>query len=30
VLQLPAGAHPAEGVQDGEVALAVRRVTFVE
>ncbi len=30
VLQLPAGAHPAEGAQDGEVALAVRRVTFVE
>ena len=30
VLQLPAGAHPAEGTQHGEVAFAVRRVTFVE
>jgi hypothetical protein len=30
VLQLPAGAHPAEGAHDGEVATAVRRVTFVE
>ena len=30
VLQLPAGAHPAEGGHDGEVATVVRRVTFVE
>jgi hypothetical protein len=30
VLQLPAGAHPAEGAHDGEVATAARRVTFVE
>jgi hypothetical protein len=30
VLQLPAGAHPAEGAHDGEVAGPVRRVTFVE
>ncbi len=30
VLQLPAGAHPAEGARDGEIAPAVRRATFVE
>ena len=30
VLQLPAGAHPAEGAHDGEVATEVRRHTFVE
>jgi hypothetical protein len=30
VLQLPAGAHPAEGAHDGETAPAVRRATFVE
>jgi hypothetical protein len=30
VLQLPAGANPAEGAHDGEVAATVRRVTFVE
>ena len=30
VLQLPAGAHPVEGANDGEVATEVRRHTFVE
>jgi hypothetical protein len=30
VLQLPAGAHPAEGTHDGEVATEVRRHKFVE
>jgi hypothetical protein len=30
VLQLPAGARPAEGAHDGEVATEVRRHTFVE
>ena len=30
VLQLPAGAHPAEGTPHGEIAPDVRRVTFVE
>jgi hypothetical protein len=30
VLQLPAGAHPAEEEQDREVATEVRRHTFVE
>jgi hypothetical protein len=30
VLQLPAGAHSAEGTHHGEVAPEVRRVTFVE
>ena len=30
VLQLPAGAHPVEESSHGEVAAAVRRVTFVE
>jgi hypothetical protein len=30
VLQLPAGAHPAEESSHGKVAAAVRRATFVE
>jgi hypothetical protein len=30
VIQLPAGAHAAEGAHDGEVASEVRRHTFVE
>jgi hypothetical protein len=30
VLQLPAGAHPAQGAHDGEVATEVQRHTFVE
>jgi hypothetical protein len=30
VLQLPAGAHPAEGTPHCEIAPDVRRVTFVE
>jgi hypothetical protein len=30
VLQLPAGAHPAEGARDDRVAAEARRVTFVE
>lgn len=30
VIQLPAGAQPPEGTNNGEVALEVRRVTFVE
>jgi hypothetical protein len=30
VLQLPAGARPAEGAHDGEVATEVRRHRFVE
>ena len=30
VLQLPAGAHPAEGMPPGEITPDVRRVTFVE
>jgi hypothetical protein len=30
VLQLPAGAYPAEGALNAEVASPVRRVTFVE
>ena len=30
VLQLPAGARPAEGTHEGEVATEVRRHTFVE
>jgi hypothetical protein len=30
VLQLPAGARPAEGAHDGELATEVRRHTFVE
>jgi hypothetical protein len=30
VLQLPAGANPAEGACDNEVTAGVRRVTFVE
>jgi hypothetical protein len=30
VLQLPAGAHPAEGAHVGEAVTAVRRVMFIE
>jgi hypothetical protein len=30
VIQLPAGAQPPEGANEGEVAPEVRRVTFVE
>ena len=30
VIQLPAGAQPPEGTNNGEVALEVRRVTFLE
>jgi hypothetical protein len=30
VIQLPAGAQPLEGANEGEVAPEVRRVTFVE
>ena len=30
VLQLPAGAHPAEGTPHSEIAPDLRRVTFVE
>jgi hypothetical protein len=30
VIQLPAGAQPTEGVNEGEVVPEVQRVTFVE